>query len=159
MATKSKAQAPDQDEEEAPPTTFSINLSDVPPQIILEEDDYLVRVADVKFTAPPRKEGVNPKTKKPYKKYHYFNVRLEVVDFPTADSVFYRVGWPTDEDDEKSRLNKDRELKKFLTACGHALDGELDLGDLVGAEFMVHLVQREYDGKVSNDVKNVILED
>lgn len=131
--------------------TFDLNVSEVPPQIVLPEGDYRLRVDKIEFKQPAQKPGKQ--------QYWYFNVRCSAVEHPTADDIFLMVPYPTPQDDEKAKLRKMRDLKKFLDAVGiDTSAGAWDPTSCQGAEFDARLVQKpDQSGKPRNEVGDIIV--
>lgn len=128
---------------------FVINLGEVPDELLMPEGPTLVRVESAQF----KRGKVKEKGKPPYE---YFNIELSSVDEPAADSAYFMVPRSLKTDSVKDKLRKDRRLKNFLKACGHPLDGTLDLNSLVGSEFWVEIVHREHEDRITADVKKII---
>lgn len=128
---------------------FDLNVSDVPPSIILPEGEYRARVDKAEFKQPEQKPGKQP--------YKYFNIRISFPEYPTADDVFLMVPYPTGHEDEKQALAKKRELKKFLDAVGIDTTERWGIQQSLGAEFNVRLIQK-YDNnqRLRNEVGAIV---
>lgn len=123
------------------------SLTDVPELGPVPDGEYTLRVAGVinKMTS-----GDNGKPQRPY-----FNIMLEVVGEDSAEMVFHSLFMPLPSDMDNVAIRMLNDLKKFVKAC----DGNTDAPDpdeWLNAEFDAYLVQKEFNNRVSNEIKNYV---
>lgn len=131
--------------------TFELNVSDVPPTVVLPEGDYRLRVDKIEYKQPEKKPNKQ--------RYWYFNVRCSAIEHPTAEDIFLMVPYPTPDDDEKTKMRKMRELKQFLDAVGiDTSSGAWNPLEATGREFDARLMQKTNPEtkKIRNEVADII---
>ena len=80
---------------------------------------------------------------------------MEIMDVADAQQVKYYMPLPVPEDDENKAKNKWRKVKRFAQACGLPLQG-LIVQDAEGCTLTAQLKEREYEGRMSNEIKYLI---
>jgi len=82
------------------------------------------------------------------------NVWLSIEGEPEAATVFHNLSLPKTDDEDEKKKNKLRFLKAFMQKFTIPYgDNGFNEEDLIGARANCHLVQDEYNGRISNKIK------
>jgi len=114
------------------------NLDDIPEQNPVPEGNYDLIIEGSKL---------NPANM-------CINVWATVSGEPEAATVFHNLSLPKADDDDEKKKNKLRFLKAFLQKFKIPYGAEgFNEEDLIGARANCHLIQDEYQGRISNKIK------
>jgi len=81
----------------------------------------------------------------------------EVVGEPAADSIYYTLWYPNEDDSDKQRDRKINYIANFMESLGLDSDvSEIDLDDWIGSKFDAILDIEEYEGTERNRIKKVV---
>lgn len=121
---------------------LEIDLDKIPEPEAVEEGTYDLLVTAVEFGMS--KAG-NP----------MYTVHMEITSEPNAKTVRHYLPLPTETDDEKSRLNKYRSIKRFAEAAGLPLQGTV-LSEAAGQTLTAVLNVDEYKGIKNNKIQTFV---
>lgn len=129
----------------------------------LPEGTYNVRIDDIEIRDTKEKEGVAQKTSDG-KPAQYLNVTYKVMDGDYEGRLvwgIHSIRFPDDalDDTEKERQTREIFLQWLNTVTSTDFSDtstELDLKSLIGSPCRLVVTQREYQNKVSNNVKRVL---